>query len=439
MNPAHRDRRPKNPSIHIAFWLTATLLLLNVLWLPTMIGLDGVVTGFVALLLLCSQLFLASLAFRLPLRRAIGDAGLLILAALTSYLVIGSLMAIGVATYPFEDMLKIGYSIMAVAAAGVGGSLVLRQGGIDRLAVGMLMLLGVTCIFILASPVLEETVFSLQHQDFGQQAFGVFTDPNDAGFMCCLAAVLAIASLAPHSQHRTLAAAVLVLSVTATILTNSRTALVTLVLILLFFLPSLYRAFRAFAIARLAIAGIAGSIILVTVFTDLVSSQPEHQIRRMEELTQLFEADVLEISRLYLWRLALPQIAEAPILGNGLGAMRNIYGTSCGGTVDDFCGVHNTYLMLLGEAGIVPLMLFLLFIASLLRRCLRRRSAIAADVAAGWTLVLAANAVTFHHLLSSLWCGFVIGLICAMAAYAVETAADRTQPRAPGETGLSVS
>ncbi len=433
------NRRPVNLSIHVAFWLMAAMLLLNVVWIPTLIGLGRAVSWLVALPLLLSQMFLVSLAFRLPLRRAMGSAGFLIVAALAYYFFIGSSMAIGTVPYPFESMLKIIYSAMAVVAAAVGSSLVLRQTGIDGLVTGMLALLGVTCTLIIASPLLRN-VFSFQHQDFFDQFFGVFMDPNDAGYMGCLAAVLALASLTPHSRCRKLAAAVLMLSVVATILTNSRSAIVTLGLTLFFFLPSLYRALRAFWPAIVGV--VIGMTLLVANVLDFASLFSEKNIRRFTQMTQPFEANVLEDSRLFLWRIALPQIAEAPVLGGGLGKMQYLDGTICGGSIYAVCGVHNTYLLLLGEAGMVALTLFLLFLATLLWQRWRWGASIATNVAAGWTLVLAVNAMMFHHLLSTLWCGFVIGVSCAMAAYAAETVSaptkvDLMQPSPRGGTGLS--
>ena len=392
----------------------AAIVLLNVVWIPTLLGLDRAVTWLVAAALLSGQLFLVSLAFRFPLRRALGAPGWLIVAALASYLVIGAIMAIGVTPYPFEDLLKYGYAIVTVMAAAVGGSLALRQAGIENLARGSLALLGATCILTVASPALD-AVFTYTHRaDYRFR--GVFTDPNDAGYVGCLAVALALLSA---RRHRKLAGAVLGLGVGAIILSGSRTAILTLVPVLLFFLLLTRRSFSAW----LVVAGVGSIITFVVIAPDRLPRVSEDYILQMQSVSKPFEpGGGAENNRLYLWRLSLSQIAESPVLGSGLGESFGLGGNDCGGTIPVPCGPHNTYLLLLQEAGIVPLALFLLFLASLLWQRLRSGPSLAGNIAAGWGVIFTVYATAFHHLLYSPWYGFSIGLSCALMAYAAETA-----------------
>jgi len=55
------------------------------------------------------------------------------------------------------------------------------------------------------------------------------------------------------------------------------------------------------------------------------------------------------------WSLFYEDVLDSPILGNG-------YGSFQGGGLHNV-GVHNTYLLIIGEAGIVPLIVFLIIIA----------------------------------------------------------------------------
>ena len=419
MSAATRSGRPANSAVSLTFWLTAAVVLTNGAAFPSLTGLVGMQAWPIMLPVLFAYLFLASLAVRVPLRWALGAPGFLIVAALASHLVIGSVMAAGAASYPYEDLLKYGYFIVAIVAAAVGGSLVLRRAGIRGLATGCLIILGTTCCLTLASPVLME-FFSFTHRDAYYRFVGVFSDPNDAGYVGCLAVVLALALLASHGRHRKLAGAVLVLGTAATILSSSRTSIPALGLILLIFSLSAHRFPKRYFVL---VMGAASILAFVLIAPDRLSFLPPDQIDRLSSVGALSELDVGEDNRrLYLWQIALPLIAESPGLGNGLGEFHRLLTSGCGNGQVEPCGVHNLYLLFLGEAGVVPLALFLLFLGSVLWLRLRCGPSIAANTAAGWTLILAVHAVTFHHLPATIWCGFVIGLTCAMAAYAAETA-----------------
>ncbi len=407
-------RRPSNPSVRFVFWLTAAMLLLNIGAIPELTGLEALQWA-IAFVLAPSYLFLANLAFRVPLQRTLGAPGFLIVGTLVSCIVIGSIMATGGGSYPLEYILKYSGISVVIVATAVGGSLVLHQTGVEGLAKGLLCILGVTCILILASPWLHDLWTFLPDRAAGRFS-GVFQDPNDAGYMGCLTLTLALALIAVR-RHRKLAGTVLVLSVTATILSNSRTAIVSLGLISLFFLLlSLRRSF----IVWLFFTGTVGVVALTVSVSDRV---PFFSQRESDRILSIVESGVSR-ERLFLWRIGLQRMAESPILGNGLGTFSIMEGTALGdcNTRSGQCGVHNTYLLLLGEAGIVPLALFLLFLGSLLWRRLGGGHSLAADIAAGWTLTLAVYAMTFHHMLGIMRYGFVIGLSCTLAAFAAETA-----------------
>ena len=132
-------------------------------------------------------------------------------------------------------------------------------------------------------------------------------------------------------------------------------------------------------------------------------------------------------NRLYLLDAALSRAADSPLLGSGFGGFHAMLGTdtdTCyviGGFTP--CGAHNLFVTMAGEAGIVPPVLFLLFLAAAVRARLRSGPSIAGDAAAGWAVVLACDAMTAHAaLIASPWNPFFIGAICAAAAHAERSA-----------------
>lgn len=84
---------------------------------------------------------------------------------------------------------------------------------------------------------------------------------------------------------------------------------------------------------------------------------------RFEQLKNIVSSDnevsseaISEDSRTETWALFYDQILDAPLFGNG-------YGTFSG--KKNYMGVHNTYLMIIGEAGIIPFFIFLAYIGYL--------------------------------------------------------------------------
>ena len=422
INAVTRSRWPAKPLVNLAFWLPAFMLLLNIVHIPELTGVGRVLNWSFAVPILLSQLFLASLVFRVPLRWTLGAPGFLIVATMASCLVIGSAMVIGKAPYPYEYLLKYGYFIVTIVATAVGGAIVLRQTGVEGLAQGVLMLLCVTCILIITSPVLAD-FFPHAHHNAYFRFTGTFGDPNDAGYAACLTVALALALLAPQSRCRRLAGAVLIIGVAAVFLSQSRTSALALVLVFLFFLLSTHRSLKKSFLVWLTTIGATAIVAFAVTAPDRVPGLSDEQLRRLSSLkdTPLITGNISAgNNRPYLWQTGLSRIAESPVLGNGLGEFQQITDSGCSEGKVDPCGVHNIYLLLLGEAGMVPLAFFLLFLGSLLWQRLRQGPSIATDVAAGWTLIFAVHAMTFHHLLDSMRYGFVIGLSCAMAAYANE-------------------
>ena len=421
--------------VNLAFWLMAAMVLTNGATIPVFTGLVGMRAWPIMLPVLFVYLFLASLAFRVPLRWALGAPGFLIVAGLASHLLIGSFMAAGAASFPYENLLQYGYFIAAIVATAVGGSLVLRRAGIERLAIGCLVILGLTNSLTLASPVLVE-FSSFVHRDAYHRFAGIFYDPNDAGYMGCLAVALALALLASHGWQRSLAGAVLILGAVATILSFSKTSLLVLGLLSFFFLMPSRRLSKIPFIVWIIVTSITGVVAFVIIVPDRVPFLPPNQIDLLLSITETLLKPGVEgdFNRQDLWRIALSRIAESPVSGNGLGEFFRLTVSGCGADQIEPCGVHNLYLLFLGEAGVVPLALFLLFLGSVLWERLRSGPSIAANAAAGWTLTLAVHAVTAHHLPRTIWGGFVVGLICAMAAYAAETAG-RSHPHRHASVG----
>ena len=85
-----------------------------------------------------------------------------------------------------------------------------------------------------------------------------------------------------------------------------------------------------------------------------------------------------------------------------------------------------------GEAGIVPLVLLLLFVGALLRMRLVLPKSIAIDTVTGWTLVFAVECMSTDDVPFFAWNAFIIGLSCALVTHAVRESRAPGAQRAPG-------
>ena len=123
--------------------------------------------------------------------------------------------------------------------------------------------------------------------------------------------------------------------------------------------------------------------------------------------------------RMLLWKAAFNEVLESPVLGHGLYRfhyMEGVAGVPVGHQGKP-AGVHNVYLMLVGEAGVVPLALYLLALLFLMRLLWTVPKSLGRDMAVGWAIVLGIYGLTFHHLLTMGAGNFVFGLSCAVAAF----------------------
>ena len=102
--------------------------------------------------------------------------------------------------------------------------------------------------------------------------------------------------------------------------------------------------------------------------------------------------------RLLLWKLGFEKAMEAPLLGHGFGALASMDGAPFGNDGRPL-GPHNLYLTLLGEAGVVPLLLFVSAIVLLLRAQWAAPKSVARDATVACVVVIALYSMSFEHLL----------------------------------------
>lgn len=425
------ESRPLPLSTRFAFWSAAVLSLINVNHFLNM----TVGTGRFATLALAVCCTFLCLVVRFPLRRVLGLPGFMLLATLASYLFIGlSVALVTEGIWHSVDPafpLRMGFATLIVVAAALGAFVTSRRVGVDRLLRGVLVILSITCTLILATPLLLEHIYTLPPRLADRQFqalyryMGPFTSPTLAGTVCCYTVVLALSFL-NNSQRRRYPIVGLLLGTAGGILTLSRTVIVTLGIIFVLFLwfsRPRSRQNQSFVPRRAILIGTGASILLFIGLLNIPHSE------YFERLLWSVNIDGPKDVRFQIWPIALSQIAESPAFGHGLMRFHFLEGAPpC--RLGLVCGSHNSYLMLWGEAGIIPLLLFLLVIGSLLSTSLTLPQSLATNVVTGWTVVFALACAARDGAPYFPWHSFILGLSCALAMQAKrESQGRRSDPQ----------
>ena len=127
------------------------------------------------------------------------------------------------------------------------------------------------------------------------------------------------------------------------------------------------------------------------------------------------------IDRPLLWRLGFEKAMEAPVLGHGFWALKYLDSAPIGNNNRPL-DAHNLYLALLGEAGIVPLLLFVSALVLLLRAQWAAPQSLARDVTVAWVIVIVLYGMSFQHLLG-------VGAFMFLAGLSVATGMARNGDR----------
>lgn len=163
------------------------------------------------------------------------------------------------------------------------------------------------------------------------------------------------------------------------------------------------------------------------IFQDLLQQE------RISQLFLLFDTGIINNATLTgrdeLWSMGLQLSLEAPLYGNGIGRLRDLDGGELFPGHQSI-GVHNMYLLIFGESGFLPLLIYLAHTFSLVILYWIAPKSVARDVAIGYAIMLACFQFSGHHLFGNWIYGFLCGLVCAIGTAVAQTSARSAPPPA---------
>lgn len=434
--PARRS--PTSRLVQFGFWTLGAGTLINFNHFSNMTA--G--TGWPVTLSMIFCCALLCLTIRTPLRQNLGSPGFLLVATLTSYLFIG--LSVALISNPeghLEDItlpFRVGLAAAIGVATILGASVELRRLGVEYMLKKILIILTVTCVFILMTPFLFKYVYTIPShlsdvRTIAHNRFiGTYADPTLAGGMACYTVGLALVFL-DGNRYRKFATLALILGSVAAMVTFSRTAILTLGgLLLVFGISSVSssRSWQETVIKVRTITLVGGACVLFILTAEFFFFEEDPNVFSRLLWIRTFGTDFEGTisSRFTLWSMGWSKVMESPLFGHGLWQIHHLEdGPRC--RMGIVCGAHNSFLVLWGEAGIIPFLLFVLFIGSLLWKALMLPRSIATNSGAVLTSVFIVASLRTDGVMYFPWQAFVLGLSCTLAAYATRESRRRQSRR----------
>jgi len=211
-------------------------------------------------------------------------------------------------------------------------------------------------------------------KDYGDRQIGIFTNPNTTGLHANYVLCFCLYSLISDRKGKLLWLLLIPACFYAAFLSLSKAAMLmatlNLLLYILFNLINFHRlklSSKLISIFSIAIIGFSSFYIYAN-FEKLVGGLSYAQAGRIIDAIQISQGNINDKTtseRSGIAELVFPMIKSHPIEGNGFGSFHRIIGHGL--------GVHNTALLIIGESGIIPLILYLVFILLFFLKSLKQK------------------------------------------------------------------
>lgn len=248
---------------------------------------------------------------------------------------------------------------------------------------------------------------------------GIYFNPNSAGFIANITTILGLATLLRTDSNKALGIMGVLVGVITMVVSFSKTAIlifIVLILILALIYTITYKNIdrQTRRIANVLFIFILYGLVQLGIFigvyfNDLTRSQQE----RITQIGTILsgKGDKSSTSnRAELAELGIRKIEERPILGSGLFSFVQLL--EAGSETGDDVGVHNIFLRVWGEAGILPFALFVGFFGVSFWYASQIPTAWLRFLSVSLLFTLAFFGSTNHNLLEDNICGLITSLIC---------------------------
>ena len=311
-------------------------------------------------------------------------------------------------------------SVVIIAAYYVGFRVILTDKNTNIIKYLTPLLIFTTCFTIIASMVGLTAAYEYNKKGFdNERSIGFFANPNEAGVFACYAMVFFIANIY-IVKKKYLYIIMAIISAFSAFSTFSKSAFFSVLLIvILYFVMSFFYFSKSNLKTRIynlfffmVIFFFANYLLLN--LNNLTEDLTLSQQYRVTAIIDLFNGEINEQTtseRDGLFEHGIEKIMESPFFGNGFGSFHQF------ATGPKRLGVHNTYLMIWGESGFFPFLIFLSFIFLMIRDS-KYLPFYYKFLVAGILIVFLSNeAMTTHNSLQQRPSNAIFGAIIALIAY----------------------
>jgi O-antigen ligase len=305
------------------------------------------------------------------------------------------------------------------------------------LAYGLKFTIRLICIVSVAIP-LGIWVFSYfpefyrlnvgQSRDYNR-ATGTFGNPNEAGVAACMVAA-AFYSFMIIERSKIMSIAGLALCAFAVLLTASRAAFMIFAFLTIAQIV-ISPGFKKVILSLVGGAAIAGILFAVYNVATSHDGTDAGFARRMDALLRVARGEITDETtggRFELAKNGIREWSNSILLGNGLGTQSRVGAANI--------GPHNTYIRIGGEAGVIPLAVFLALVASLFWQGWNCHVPAVRTLVMGYAIVFAVTCLASHGVLTSreqnVVLGTCFGLLAACLELRTAAAASRRTLVRPG-------
>lgn len=248
---------------------------------------------------------------------------------------------------------------------------------------------------------------------------GIYFNPNTAGFIANITTILGFATLLRSNSPKILGIVSVFVGVITMIFSFSKTAILIFILLLPLIAVIYFLMYRKVDSKTRRIANLMFSMIMVGLvqlgilinvfFNDLTASQ-QQRITQIGTILNGKGDKSSTSNRAELAELGLRKIGDRPILGSGLFSFVQLL--EAGNETGDDVGVHNIFLRVWGEAGILPFFFFVAFFCVSFWYAFLLPTPWLRFLTIGLLFTLAFFGSTNHNVLEDNICGLIISLIC---------------------------
>jgi O-antigen ligase len=245
---------------------------------------------------------------------------------------------------------------------------------------------------------------------------GLFLNPNSAGFHSVITLLFVMSLLFRKKTNRIGVFIMIIITLFSAILTLSKGAILMSIIVIVsyFGLSTVY--FNRLQSSSKWSFIIVGSLIIASIVQFIAIVMAEYNYlgafeqSRVDQIMGLLGGKVnseTTTTRTDLAAIGLQWISESPIVGWGFGAFHYFKSGDA--------GIHNMFLMLIGESGFVPMLLYILFFIFGLYKSLKIKNMEYRFLSLTFFLFTLFFANGNHNLFDNYEIGFLFGFICALS------------------------